>query len=51
MEKLRKALEERRLEKLRKAKYTKRTGSPGHYKYEYGPERAAARQKERTKIS
>ena len=30
MEKLQKALE------LRKAKYTKRTGSPGHYKYEYG---------------
>lgn len=32
MEKLRKALDER----LEKAKYTKRTGSPGNYKYEYG---------------
>ncbi len=33
MEKLEKALEER----LEKAKYTKRTGGPGSYKYQYGP--------------
>ena len=34
MEKLFKALEER----MAKARYTKRTGTPGHYKYEYGSE-------------
>lgn len=32
---LRKALD-KRTERLEKSKYTKRTGSPGHYKYEYG---------------
>ncbi len=38
MEKLRKAIEERILPKLilSKAKYTKRTGGPGSYKYQYG---------------
>jgi len=35
METLKKAVEKRI---LRKAKYTKRTGSPGSYKYQYGPE-------------
>lgn len=37
MERLKKAL------KLRKAKYTKRTGSPGNYKYQYGPQKGKDR--------
>ena len=41
MEKLQKALGER----LEKAKYTKRTGSPGNYKYEYGEKKGRGKKK------
>ena len=43
MEKLEKALEER----MSKAKYLKRTGGPGHYKYQY--EEEVGRRKRKTK--
>jgi hypothetical protein len=42
--KLNKALENRTGEVLEKAKYTKRTGTPGHYKYEYGTPKSKGRQ-------
>jgi len=38
-ERKRKKLSERVEEELSKAKYTKRTGGPGHYKYTYGQEK------------